>query len=404
MVKNSKRSTMQFRPSVKPGMEKKDLATPRHSNDTRRRRVARRAAKFPTKSGKVQVKLQLNCISSLLAGVRKPTNAFERCLYKDALTRAHSVKAVSFVENTLFACGACAAKQGRDCICSGVAFLYARVDKKQLTEFISGVRSPYNPVYEPSDPDDQEKLQAALEVGVSLLPESSSPLVRCRHLLRLVYVAAMTGLASTVHASAAFLVKSNLAGLRCYLDTADVVHRGGQHPGKICRGEIAVHLVAFMRTVGNKIALLLSSCTTELPCMERRKRLLRSVILIFKLVVKKEYKVDGCGVYKCKRLVDVIMLAGLSSKILVPHFKIGDLLSLAGMWPLPDGSRRGLRKIMPGMTTKVREQQALKAIALTLGSGGNGKSVPACTISAMLCFWNEHKNKDAVLQWVPEWA
>ena len=159
-----------------------------------------------------------------------------------------------------------------------------------------------------------------------------------------------------------------------------------------------------MRTVGNKIALLLSSCTTDLPCMERRKRLLRSVILIFKLVVKKEYKVDGCGVYKCKRLVDVIMLAGLSSKILVPHFKIGDLLSLAGMWPLPDGSRRGLRKIMPGMTTKVREQQALKAIALTLGSGGNGKSVPACTISAMLCFWNEHKNKDAVLQWVPEWA
>ena len=81
MVKNSKRSTMQFRPSVKPGMEKKDLTTPRHSNDTRRRRVARRAAKYPTKSGKVQVKLQLNCISSLLAGVRKPTNAFERCLY-----------------------------------------------------------------------------------------------------------------------------------------------------------------------------------------------------------------------------------------------------------------------------------------------------------------------------------
>ena len=31
---------------MKPGMEKKDLATPRHSNDTRRRRVARRAAKL----------------------------------------------------------------------------------------------------------------------------------------------------------------------------------------------------------------------------------------------------------------------------------------------------------------------------------------------------------------------
>ena len=55
---------------------------------------------------------------------------------------------------------------------------------------------------------------------------------------------------------------------------------------------------------------------------------------------------------------------------------------------------------MPGMTTKIREQQALEAISLTLGSGGNGKSVPVCTISAMLCFWNEHKNH--ALQWVPE--
>ena len=57
---------------------------------------------------------------------------------------------------------------------------------------------------------------------------------------------------------------------------------------------------------------------------------------------------------------------------------------------------------MPGMTTKIREQQALKAIYLTLGSGGNGKSVPVCTISAMLCFWNEHKNN--VLQWVQLWV
>ena len=43
------------------------------------------------------------------------------------------------------------------------------------------------------------------------------------------------------------------------LAVIDVVHRGGQHPGKICRGEIAVQLVDFMHTVGNKIALLLAS-------------------------------------------------------------------------------------------------------------------------------------------------
>ena len=96
------------------------------------------------------------------------------------------------------------------------------------------------------------------------------------------------------------------------------------------------------------------------------------------------------------------MLAGLSSKLAVPHLLPGDLVALSGWWPLPSGSRHGLRKIMPGMTTKIREQQALKAISLTLGSGGNGKSVPVCTISAMLCFWNEHKNK--VLQRAREWV
>ena len=107
---------------------------------------------------------------------------------------------------------------------------------------------------------------------------------------------------------------------------------------------------------------------------------------------------EGCG---CKRTLEVTVLAGLSSKLAVPHLLPGDLVALLGWWPVPSGSRHGLRKIMPSMTTKIREQQALKAISLTLGSGGNGKSVPVCTISAMLCFWNEHKN--GVLQWVREW-
>ena len=97
---------------------------------------------------------------------------------------------------------------------------------------------------------------------------------------------------------------------------------------------------------------------------------------------------EGCG---CKRILEVTVLAGLSSKLAVPHLLPGDLVALLGWWPVPSGSRHGLRKIMPSMTTKIREQQALKAISLTLGSGGNGKSVPVCTISAMLCFWNEHK-------------
>ena len=103
-----------------------------------------------------------------------------------------------------------------------------------------------------------------------------------------------------------------------------------------------------------------------------------------------------------QHILEITMLAGLSSKLPLPHFFSGDLVALSGRWPLPSGSRRGLRKIMPGMTTKIREQQALKAISLTLGSGGSGKSVPVCTISAMLCFWDQHKKN--VLQWVRAWV
>ena len=276
-----------------------------------------------------------------------------------------------------------------------------------MTEFVSGIRSPENPVSDPSEPDDEGKLQASLEDGAAVLlslraSQSTSALVRCRHLVRLIYVAAMTGLAATVDAAAPYLAANDLRGLRRYLDAADVVHRGGQKPGKICRSQIAVQLLEFMRTIGHKMARLLSSCTPSLPTIQRRQVLLSLACLVFQVAEKRELKVDGCGAYKCKRILEVTVLAGLSSKLAVPHWLPQDLVALSGHWPLPTGSRQALRKIMPGMTTKIREQQALKAISLTLGSGGNGKTVPVCTISCMLCFWNEHKNN--VLRWVPGWV
>ena len=157
-----------------------------------------------------------------------------------------------------------------------------------------------------------------------------------------------------------------------------------------------------MRTIDYKMARLLSSCTPSLPTIQRWQVLLSLARLVFQVADKRELKVDGCGAYTCKRILEVTVLAGLSSKLAVPQWLPEDLVALSGHWPLPTGSRQALRKIMPGMTTKIREQQALKAISLTLGSGGNGKTVPVCTISAKLCFWNEHKNN--VLRWVRGWV
>ena len=197
-------------------MEKKDLATPRRATKTSRRRVARRAAKRSGCKGIVQVPLQMNVISSLLVGSRLPANAFERCLCKDALARSRARGAPQPVsEGKLLACGACAARQPRDCICSGIACLHGNVDIQLLSEFAAGIRSPENPVYQPSEPDDQLKLQASLEKGAAVLLSqrtsgSTTVLVRCRHLVRLIYIAAMTGLAATVDAAAPYLATNNL--------------------------------------------------------------------------------------------------------------------------------------------------------------------------------------------------
>ena len=81
-----RRTTTTTRAVVK-GMDKKDLATPRSATATVRRRVARRAAKRSGRRAAVKVSLQMSVISSLLLGSRTPANAFERCLYKDALGR-----------------------------------------------------------------------------------------------------------------------------------------------------------------------------------------------------------------------------------------------------------------------------------------------------------------------------
>ena len=57
------------------------------------------------------------------------------------------------------------------------------------------------------------------------------------------------------------------------------------------------------------------------------------VALVFNLASKEEYNVEGCGPYKCKQIVESILLAGLSSRIAVPYILPSDLVELAGLGP-----------------------------------------------------------------------
>ncbi len=154
-------------------MERKDLATPRRATATTRRRASRRAAKTSSRGNDRRFSLQPNLISSLLLGHKTPKNKFERFLLKDALNRSRPSDAFQCATEALrIACGACAAKQSRDCICSGLAILHGNVSSRLLSEFAAGVCSLENPVYQPVDPDDQQKIKASMENGVALLLKS----------------------------------------------------------------------------------------------------------------------------------------------------------------------------------------------------------------------------------------
>ena len=70
-------------------------------------------------------------------------------------------------------------------------------------------------------------------------------------------------------------------------------------------GEIAVQVVQVMRTIGHKMARLLSSCTPSLRTIQRRRVLRSFVHLVFQLARKRVYEDYGCGAYKCKKIVEV---------------------------------------------------------------------------------------------------
>ena len=160
---------------------------------------------MPQPPAKKHSKLQLNVISSLVAGAVSPSNAFERFLYKDARARSKTnIDAASSLHLPL-ACRACAATQLRDCICSGIATLHGKVNVAELTQFCKGVRSPFNPVYTVADPADQVDLQNAFESAQQFLDSTASVLSQAQYVVRLAYIAAMSGLAATVEASAPYL-------------------------------------------------------------------------------------------------------------------------------------------------------------------------------------------------------
>ena len=117
-------------------------------------------------------------------------------------------------------------------------------------------------MYTVADPADQVDLQNAFESAQQFLDSTPSALSQAQYVVRLAYIAAMSGLAATVEASAPYLAQKK-RGFKRRLDTLDVVHRGGQCAGTIVRGEIAAQLPRCMKIAGHNIAQQLSACSSS---------------------------------------------------------------------------------------------------------------------------------------------
>ena len=399
----------QMLPKLLPGQRKKDLATPRLATmsmvDRLRKRKRSLRADVGTKIRQTYLKSlpHMNKISKLLTDKVKAVTRQDRYLYNKAILgskeRWPSAQASYLARRT--PCNACHAPTSDLCICAGLVYKFLVV--KELQNFVAGYRAPENPCHVPQDPEDQEEIQRNMEKVLGrTFTRSSSSFGKCKQIVRLSYLAAMTGSPNTVDAAGELAALGKYTALRKQLESMEVVHRGGQHPGPVFRHHLADGLEDFMITLGEKLALSLQKCTSRTNQFRRQEHLYVLVNALKLCGYKQENGVDGISAYKAKKIAEMIILVGLSNRILCCHIKLPDLLCLFGAWPLPGNSKDAHLKIYPGLRTDKQHQQALRAVSLSIGFGGNNKSVAVCSVSAMLCFWQEHVN--GVLDWVPVWS
>ena len=101
----------------------------------------------------------------------------------------------------------------------------------------------------------------------------------------------------------------------------------------------------------------------------------------------------GVADYKAKRICEAILLMCVGN-IGGLHYDIADMDAVVDVWPLPANSRKALRKIFPGVRTEDQARQGMRVLQRALRT----PEVDCCTLTAQLCFLQEHKNN--VLNWV----
>ena len=123
---------------------------------------------------------------------------------------------------------------------------------------------------------------------------------------------------------------------------------------------------------------------------------MREVVALINGATQKDKgaRVPGHGKYKAKRLSEMVILCGLGQALREFYLLEADLQVLFGVWPIPENSRKGLRRIFGRLRTEASVQSAARIVSLALPGRG---AVSVCTITALLCFREECRSH--VLQW-----
>ena len=378
-------------PKILMQQHNKDLATPTECTSTSVERMRKR---FQRSSGSGTVDFPWNKISGLLLQDEEPAEKSDLFLWRIAHADTWPDCPPSLVQRS-GPCAVCAAPSKAWCICGAELAATTRLDL--LQEMVHFTRSSCNPMYRPWDPQDQSDM---LDEMKKLGGSEGTASVKCvdRHLVRLAYLAGLTSCLNCVRecGPAAMRGASSLeAALTKRKGRGQVLFRGGQYPGKLTSpSEIAEGLSCFEKSIGNQLVSCLKGCSRRASRSDRRQSFHDAIELVASTADKNNsHKVFGLADYKSKKISEALLLMCVGD-VGGLHYDISDMDAVVDVWPLPANSRKALKKIFPGVTTDYQARQAMRILQRALRT----PEVDCCTLTAQLCFLQEHKI--GVLHWV----
>lgn len=374
------------------GQNQKDLATPTQCTRTTVERMKKR---FQRSSGSRTVEFPWNPMSRMLVQDAEPKEKSARYTWRIAHAETWPVCPVSLTQRS-GPCAVCKAPSTKWCVCGAELASTTRLDL--LQDMVKFVRNWANPIYRPWDPQDQADMLCKLKQLLHRLPSGLSKRVFLRKLLRLTYLAGLTSNFTCVSECGTAAMQGHSAlqdALTKRKNSGATLFRGGQYPGHLTSpSQIAEGLRRFEAAIGDDMVRCLQGCSQSSSLGHRRQCFQDAIKLVASTADKcNSNKVCGIADYKAKKISEALLLV-CCANVGGLHYDISDMDAVVHVWPLPLNSRKALTKIFPTVHTDYDARQAMRVLQRALGS----PEVDCCTLTAMLCFRQEHDS--GVLQWV----